>query len=78
LTVVDKRATAGFRRELGLVDPVVVVAGGVVGVGIFANPSNVARVVLTGVNAAGVRAGRWTNDVLIGAKLLGMKSFMSP
>jgi hypothetical protein len=54
------------------------VAGGVVGVGIFANPSNVARVVLTGVNAAGVRAGRWTNDVLIGAKVLGMKSFMTP
>jgi len=37
--------TAGFRRELGLFDSVVVVAGGIVGVGIFANPSNVARVV---------------------------------
>ncbi|HZR22828.1 MAG TPA: amino acid permease [Vicinamibacterales bacterium] len=34
-----------FRRELGLFDSVVVVAGGIVGVGIFANPSNVARVV---------------------------------
>ncbi len=34
-----------FRRELGLLDSVVVVAGGIVGVGIFANPSNVARVV---------------------------------
>jgi hypothetical protein len=28
-----------FRRELGLFDSVVVVAGGIVGVGIFANPS---------------------------------------
>jgi basic amino acid/polyamine antiporter, APA family len=36
---------SGFRRELGLVDSIVVVAGGIVGVGIFANPSNVARVV---------------------------------
>ena len=35
----------GFRRELGLFDAVMVVAGGIVGVGIFANPSNVARVV---------------------------------
>jgi APA family basic amino acid/polyamine antiporter len=35
----------GFCRELGLFDSVVVVAGGIVGVGIFANPSNVARVV---------------------------------
>ena len=34
-----------FRRELGLFDSVVVVAGGIVGVGIFANPSNVARVI---------------------------------
>ncbi len=34
----------GFRRELGLFDAVVVVAGGIIGVGIFANPSNVARV----------------------------------
>jgi APA family basic amino acid/polyamine antiporter len=33
-----------FRRELGLADAVVVVAGGIIGVGIFANPSNVARV----------------------------------
>lgn len=37
--------SAEFRRELGLVDSIVVVAGGIVGVGIFANPSNVARVV---------------------------------
>lgn len=37
--------TVAFRRELGLFDSVVVVAGGIVGVGIFANPSNVARVV---------------------------------
>jgi basic amino acid/polyamine antiporter, APA family len=36
---------AGFRRELGLLDSIVVVAGGIVGVGIFANPSNVARIV---------------------------------
>ena len=35
---------AGFRRELGPADAVVVVAGGIIGVGIFANPSNVARV----------------------------------
>ncbi len=35
---------AGFRRELGLFDAVVVVAGGIVGVGIFANPSNVAGI----------------------------------
>jgi APA family basic amino acid/polyamine antiporter len=34
-----------FRRELGLFDAAVVVAGGIIGVGIFANPSNVARVV---------------------------------
>ncbi len=37
--------SVAFRRELGLFDSVVVVAGGIVGVGIFANPSNVARVV---------------------------------
>src|SRR3954451_20983253 len=36
-----------FRRELGLVDAAAVGAGGIVGVGIFANPSNVARVVHT-------------------------------
>jgi APA family basic amino acid/polyamine antiporter len=36
--------SSGFRRELGLLDSVVVVAGGIIGVGIFANPSNVARV----------------------------------
>jgi len=40
-----KVSDPGFRRELGLLDSVVVVAGGIVGVGIFANPSNVARVV---------------------------------
>lgn len=34
---------AGFRRELGLVDASVVVAGSIVGVGIFANPAVVAR-----------------------------------
>jgi APA family basic amino acid/polyamine antiporter len=38
-------AAPDFRRELGLLDATVVVAGGIVGVGIFANPSNVARVV---------------------------------
>jgi APA family basic amino acid/polyamine antiporter len=35
----------GFRRELGLFDAAVVVAGGIIGVGIFANPANVARIV---------------------------------
>src|SRR5262249_48924428 len=40
-----ERSVTGFRRELGLFDSVVVVAGGIIGVGIFANPSNVARVV---------------------------------
>jgi aspartate/methionine/tyrosine aminotransferase len=45
LSVVSEGAPAGFRRELGLLDSVVVVAGGIIGVGIFANPSNVARVV---------------------------------
>lgn len=34
----------GFRRELGVLDATVVVAGGIIGIGIFANPSNVARV----------------------------------
>jgi APA family basic amino acid/polyamine antiporter len=34
-----------FRRDLGLLDSIVVVAGGIIGVGIFANPSNVARIV---------------------------------
>jgi APA family basic amino acid/polyamine antiporter len=34
----------GFRRELGLVDAAVVVAGAIIGVGIFTNPSNVARI----------------------------------
>lgn len=33
-----------FRRELGLFDALLVVAGGIVGVGIFANPANVARI----------------------------------
>jgi APA family basic amino acid/polyamine antiporter len=42
--VTDTRAAeAGFRRELGLFDAAVVVAGAIIGVGIFANPSNVAR-----------------------------------
>ncbi|MBI3449666.1 MAG: amino acid permease [Acidobacteria bacterium] len=36
-----------FRRELGLLDASVVVAGAILGVGIFANPSNVARIVGT-------------------------------
>lgn len=34
----------GFRRELGLVDATVVVAGAIIGIGIFVNPSNVARI----------------------------------
>ncbi len=34
-----------FRRELNLLDASVVVAGAIVGVGIFANPTNVARIV---------------------------------
>lgn len=38
-------APLGFRRELGLFDAVVVVAGGIIGVGIFANTSNTARVI---------------------------------
>jgi APA family basic amino acid/polyamine antiporter len=38
-------SSSSFRRELGLVDSAAVVAGGIIGVGIFANPSNVARVV---------------------------------
>ena len=40
-------AKADFRRELGLFDAALVVAGGIVGVGIFANPSNVARILET-------------------------------
>jgi APA family basic amino acid/polyamine antiporter len=36
---------AGFRRELGLFDTTVVVIGAIIGVGIFVNPSNVARIV---------------------------------
>jgi basic amino acid/polyamine antiporter, APA family len=43
--VIDTSAQTSFRRELGLLDSTVVVAGGIVGVGIFANPSNVARIV---------------------------------
>lgn len=35
---------AALRRELGLADALLVVAGGIIGVGIFANPANVARV----------------------------------
>jgi APA family basic amino acid/polyamine antiporter len=38
------RREAGFKRDLGLLDAAVVVAGAIIGVGIFANPSNVARV----------------------------------
>ncbi|HKC25090.1 MAG TPA: amino acid permease [Thermoanaerobaculia bacterium] len=34
---------AGFRRELGLLDTTVVVVGAIIGVGIFVNPANVAR-----------------------------------
>lgn len=34
----------GFRRELGLLDTAVVVVGAIIGVGIFVNPSNVARI----------------------------------
>lgn len=40
-------ADPGFRRELGLLDASVVVAGAIIGVGIFANPSNVARILHT-------------------------------
>jgi APA family basic amino acid/polyamine antiporter len=36
---------AGFRRELGLGDSILLVAGAILGVGIFVNPSNVARLV---------------------------------
>ena len=36
-------SAAGFRRELGLGDSTVLVAGAILGVGIFVNPSNVAR-----------------------------------
>ena len=54
----SKSQIPNFRRDLGLVDAAAVVAGGIVGVGIFANPSNVARVVgdpllILGVWAAG-------------------------
>jgi basic amino acid/polyamine antiporter, APA family len=38
---------AGFRRELGLGDSTVLVAGAILGVGIFVNPSNVARLLAT-------------------------------
>jgi basic amino acid/polyamine antiporter, APA family len=37
-------SAAGFRRELGLWDTTVVVAGAIIGIGIFVNPSNVARI----------------------------------
>lgn len=36
-------APPGFKRELGLFDATMVVAGAIIGVGIFVNPSNVAR-----------------------------------
>jgi basic amino acid/polyamine antiporter, APA family len=39
------RDDGGFRRELGLFDTTVVVVGAVIGVGIFVNPANVARIV---------------------------------
>ena len=42
-----RASESGFRRELGLLDAVVVVAGAIIGVGIFANPSNVARLLPT-------------------------------
>ena len=55
MIVVDGTQRDRFRRELGLFDSVVVVAGGIIGVGIFANPSNVARVVGDpGADPAGV------------------------
>ena len=41
----EKPGAVEFRRELNLLDASVVVAGAIVGVGIFANPSNVARIV---------------------------------
>ena len=47
---IDCRLNVGgaeFRRELGLIDAIVVVIGGIIGVGIFANPSNVARILET-------------------------------
>lgn len=44
LAVLPSPQPAGFRRELGLLDAVVVVIGGIIGVGIFANPSNVAQI----------------------------------
>jgi len=43
--VIQVVESSSFRRELGLIDSAAVVAGGIIGVGIFANPSNVARVV---------------------------------
>ena len=51
----------GFRRELGLADAVVVVAGGIIGVGIFANPSNVARV----LESPALILGAWTLGGLV-------------
>jgi basic amino acid/polyamine antiporter, APA family len=36
---------AGFLRELGVFDAAVVVAGAIIGVGIFVNPGNVARII---------------------------------
>jgi APA family basic amino acid/polyamine antiporter len=42
---IENPGTVEFRRELNLLDAAVVVAGAIVGVGIFANPSNVARIV---------------------------------
>ncbi len=42
--VSDPAPERGFHRELGLWDAIVVVAGAIIGVGIFVNPSNVARI----------------------------------
>jgi APA family basic amino acid/polyamine antiporter len=40
----SETATPAFQRELGLLDATVVVAGAIIGIGIFVNPSNVARI----------------------------------
>lgn len=41
----ERSPSSGFRRELGLLDAIVIVAGGIIGVGIFANLANTARVI---------------------------------
>src|SRR5262245_20298752 len=43
--MLENSGAVEFRRELGLLDASVVVAGAIIGVGIFANPANVARIV---------------------------------